>query len=60
MPCHTRATRFRDLDETEGNQFPDCGRNCVPVNAVLFEMIVSARQLAIIGSTMMGKLDFEP
>jgi hypothetical protein len=56
----TCATRFRDDDNSECQQLPDAGTNCVTMNAIFFKIIVSDRQTAVLFAAVVREFDFDP
>jgi hypothetical protein len=46
--CIAAAATLGDLDEAEGHGFPDCRRDRVAMDAVLDEILVGHRQLAVV------------
>jgi hypothetical protein len=50
----------RDLDEAKGNSLPDSRRYGVALDAILDEVLVGHRQLAIVVATVVRQLDLDP
>jgi hypothetical protein len=57
--CISGAAVFRDLDKAQGNGLVDGRLDGMTVYPVALEIIVAARQLAIVAPAMMRVLDFE-
>ena len=58
--CVARAARFSDFDEAQRAHLSQSGRDGVPVDTVLDELVERHRQLAIVVAGMVGEFNFEP